>query len=175
MSSRMRRNIRESWHSRVKLSTIPMNRIARKYAEFVRQPGVARLLVVALLSRMPIGMTGFAMLMFLRQSLGDFALAGSAVGITFISMAAAAPIQGRLIDRVGPKALLARAGVCQPLALLGILASGTQHAPFPVLAACAVAAGIFASPITTLTRTIWRHRFEREEDRRTAFALDAVT
>jgi predicted MFS family arabinose efflux permease len=33
---------------------------------------------------------------------------------------------------------------------------------------------MFASPITTLTRTTWRHRFQREEDRRTAFALDAV-
>src|SRR4051812_33592824 len=174
MSSRMRRNIRGSWHSRVKLSTIPMNRIARKYAEFVRQPGVARLLVVALLSRMPIGMTGFAMLMFLRQSLGDFALAGSAVGITFISMAIAAPIQGRLIDRLGPKPLLLVTGTVQPLALLGILESATRHVSFPVLAGCAALAGAFASPITTVTRTIWRHRFQREEDRRTAFALDAV-
>jgi hypothetical protein len=49
------------------------------------------------------------------------------------------------------------------------------QAPFWVIATFAVAAGIFASPITTLTRTLWRHIFEREEDRRTAFALDAVT
>jgi predicted MFS family arabinose efflux permease len=33
---------------------------------------------------------------------------------------------------------------------------------------------MFTSPITTLTRTAWRHRFERDDDRRTAFALDAV-
>src|SRR6478672_8559798 len=111
MSSRMRLAIGKVWHSRVKLSTIPMNRIARKYVEFVRQPDVGRLLVVALLSRMPIGMIGFSMLMFLRDALGDFALAGSAVGITFISMAVAAPIQGRLIDRLGPKPLLMVTGV----------------------------------------------------------------
>src|SRR6185437_3057887 len=47
--------------------------------------------------------------------------------------------------------------------------------PFGVVVACAASAGLFASPVTTLTRTLWRHRFEREEDRRTAFALDAVT
>ena len=41
-----------------------MKKIARKYVDFVRQPDVARLLVVALLSRMPIGMVGFSMLMF---------------------------------------------------------------------------------------------------------------
>jgi MFS family permease len=152
-----------------------MNRIARKYVDFVRQPEVARLLVVALLSRMPIGMVGYSMLMFLREALGDFALAGSAVGITFIAIAAAAPIQGRIIDRVGPKTLLVVTSIVQPLALLGILESATHRAAFPVLAVCAAVAGAFASPITTVTRTMWRHRFDREEDRRTAFALDAVT
>ncbi|HUP28910.1 MAG TPA: MFS transporter [Usitatibacter sp.] len=152
-----------------------MNRIARKYVEFVRQPDVARLLVVALLSRMPIGMVGFSMLMFLRESLGNFALAGTAVGINFISLAIAAPIQGRLIDRHGPRPLLFVTGAVQPLALGAILYTATEGYPFAVVAACAALAGIFASPITTVTRTMWRHRFENEDDRRTAFALDAVT
>ena len=152
-----------------------MKRIARKYVEFLRQPDVMRLLVVALFSRMPIGMVGFAMLMFLRESLGNFALAGTAVGINFVALAAAAPFQGRLIDRHGPRLLLAVTGVVQPLALAAILFSASNGYPFAVVAACAALAGIFASPITTITRTIWRHRFDREDDRRTAFALDAVT
>jgi MFS family permease len=152
-----------------------MKQIARKYVAFLAQPDVTRLLVVALLSRMPIGMVGFAMLMFLRESLGNFALAGTAVGINFVSLAAAAPIQGRLIDRHGPARLLAVTGLVQPLALGAILYSATHGLPFAVVAASAAVAGIFASPITTITRTIWRHRFDREEDRRTAFALDAVT
>jgi MFS family permease len=45
---------------------------------------------------------------------------------------------------------------------------------YATVAACAAFAGAFASPITTLTRAAWRHRFESEEDRRTAFALDSV-
>ena len=151
-----------------------MKRIARKYVEFLRQPDVARLLLTALLTRMPVGMVAFSMLMFLREALGNFALAGSAVGISFVAMAASAPIQGRLIDLHGPRLLLAVTGVVQPLALAATLASAKLGAPFAVVAGCAVAAGIFAAPITTLTRTIWRHRFEREDDRRTAFALDAV-
>jgi MFS family permease len=151
-----------------------MKRIARKYVEFVRQPDVARLLAVAVLTRMPIGMVGFSMLMFLRESLGNFAHAGTAVGINFVALALAAPIQGRLIDRHGPGRLLAVTGVVQPLALLGILVSASSGYSFAVVAAFAAAAGAFASPITTITRTIWRHRFESEDDRRTAFALDAV-
>lgn len=151
-----------------------MKRFARKYIDFVRQPDVAPLLAVALFARMPVGMMGFAMLMYLRDALGDFARAGSAVGIEFVTMALAAPIQGRLIDRHGPRRLLVITGVLQPLMLLGILASPKLGWPFPVLVAFAVLAGMLAPPITTLTRTMWRNMFEREEDRRTAFALDAV-
>jgi MFS family permease len=152
-----------------------VKQIARKYLEFLRQPDVARLLVVALFARMPVGMVGFALLMFLRESLGNFAWAGTAVGINLVTLAIVAPIQGRLIDRHGPRKLLWVTGIVQPLALLAILASVKLHLPFAVVAASAALAGAFASPITTLTRTFWRHRFEREEDRRTAFALDAVT
>ena len=151
-----------------------MKRFTQKYVEFVRQPDVVRLLLVALLTRMPVGMVGFAMLMYLRESLGNFALAGSAVGIHFIAMAAVAPVVGRIVDRHGPRKPLIVTGVVQPLALLAILASAKMGLSFPVVAACAALAGMFASPITTLTRTTWRHRFEREDDRRTAFALDAV-
>src|SRR5207253_4956747 len=49
----------------------PVNRFARNYIDFIRQPDVARLLAVALLARMPVGMVGFAMLMFLREALGN--------------------------------------------------------------------------------------------------------
>ncbi len=151
-----------------------MKRILRKYLEFVRQPDVARLIAVAMLSRMPVGMVGFSMVMYLREALGNFALAGSAVGVHLVSMACTAPILGRLIDRLGPGRILAVTGVVQPLGLLGVfLAARSGH--FFLVAVAAAVAGGFASPITTLTRTFWRNRFEHEEDRRTAFALDAVT
>jgi MFS family permease len=152
-----------------------MKRIARKYVEFIRQPDVGRMLLVALFTRMPVGMVGFAMLMFLREALGDFALAGAAVGLSFVALAASAPIQGRLIDRFGARRLLMVTGVVHPLALVATLAAARYGLSFGAISACAMVSGAFASPITTLTRTIWRHRFDREDDRRTAFALDAVT
>jgi len=63
----------------------------------------------------------------------------------------------------------------QPLSLIAILASVKLGAPFAVVAFSSALSGFFASPITTLTRTVWRHRFDDEEDRRIAYALDAVT
>ena len=83
-----------------------MNSIFYKYVEFVRQPDVGRMLLAALLSRMPVGMMGFGMLMFLRETLGNFAQAGSAVGIEFVAAAIAAPIVGRIVDRDGPRRVL---------------------------------------------------------------------
>src|SRR6185295_18591797 len=77
-------------------------------------------------------------------------------------------------DRHGPRAPLLVTGIVSPLALLGVLASARGGMSFAVVAACAAASGAFATPITTLTRAAWRHRFEREDDRRTAFSLDAV-
>ena len=146
----------------------------RKYLDFLGQPDVARLFVVALFARMPIGMVGFSMLMFLRDACGNFELAGSAVGAGFIAMAITAPIQGRLIDRFGPRPVLKVTGVMHPLTLGSIIVSAKLGMPFAVTVACAALSGAFVSPITTLTRTLWRHRFEREEDRRIAYALDAV-
>jgi len=154
---------------------LALKSILRKYSEFVAQPDVARLLAVAVVTRMPVGMVGFSMLMFLRESLGSFALAGTAVGANFVAAAIAAPIQGRLIDRHGPARLLWFTGIIQPLALACILAGVKLHLPFAFIVGSAACAGAFATPITTLTRAVWRQRFEREEDRRTAFALDAVT
>ncbi len=151
-----------------------MKRFFEKYVAFVRQPDVGRLLLVALLSRMPVGMGGFAMLMFLRESLGNYTHAGVAVGVQLMAIAVVAPIQGRLIDRYGAKMLLVVTGTAQPLALLSVMYATLAHLPYPVILACAALSGMFVTPITTLTRTAWRHRFQSEDDRRTAFALDAV-
>lgn len=151
-----------------------MRRFATRYRDFFRLPDVATLMAVALVARMPIGMVGLSMLMFLREALGSYALAGSISGVYFVAMAIGAPIQGRLIDRSGPKLTLAVTGLAHPLSLVAILAAARAGAGFPAVAAAAACAGFFATPITVLTRTLWRHRFTREEDRRRAFAIDAV-
>jgi MFS family permease len=151
-----------------------MRRFASQYLDFFRQPGVATLMTVALLARMPIGMVGLAMLMFLRESLGSYALAGTVSGTYFVAMAVGAPMQGRLIDRSGPKPTLAVTGIVHPLALAAVLLASRHGAGLPAVVAAAAVAGLFAMPITVLTRTLWRHRFTREDDRRRAFSVDAV-
>ncbi|MBL0144106.1 MAG: MFS transporter [Betaproteobacteria bacterium] len=151
-----------------------MRRFVAHYRDFFRQPDVAALATAAVLSRMPIGMVGLSMLMFLRETLGSYALAGTVSGAYFLAMAAGAPIQGRLIDRSGPKLTLLVTGIVHPLSLIAVLAAARSGVGLATVAGAAACAGFFSMPITVLTRTLWRHRFASEEDRRRAFAIDSV-
>ena len=93
------------------------------YRTFFAQPDVTAMVLIAWLSRMPVGMMGLAMLMFMRESLGDFKVAGSVVGVYFVSMAVFAPVCGRIIDRTGPLWPLRITGVLNSV-FLGLLVLG---------------------------------------------------
>ncbi|HEX4859058.1 MAG TPA: MFS transporter, partial [Usitatibacteraceae bacterium] len=149
-------------------------RLLAPYRAFLAQPDVPAMIACAWLSRMPVAMNGLAMLLFMRAELGNFAAAGTIVGAFFVAMAVAAPIEGRLIDRFGPKWPLRVAGTLHPLFLLALFWQGTQHASQGLLTAIAVGCGLFAPPVTILTRTTWRHRFEDEANRKMAYSIDSV-
>jgi MFS family permease len=145
-----------------------------RYRAFLGEPGVARLLATALVARLPIGMVSFAMLMHVRALTGSLAVAGAVVGTYLAASATTAPIQGRIIDRHGARPVLWATALVCPLALLALLAAAPLALPVPALFAGAAIAGAFAAPISVLMRTVWRHRFGDEVDRRTAYAVDSV-
>ncbi len=144
------------------------------YRAFFAQPDVTAMVVVAWLSRMPVGMIGLAMLMFMRESLGDFKAAGSVVGVYFVSMAVFAPVCGRVIDRVGPHWPLRVTGILNSVFLALLFVVVTQKMPQAIIMLAAFFAGAFAPPIAVLTRTLWRHRFPDEVNRRMAFSVDSI-
>ena len=71
------------------------------YRHFFSLPDVKRTLVIAFVARMPVGMTGLALIMFLREAYSSFKIAGTVMGIYFLAMAVTAPFVGRIIDRHG--------------------------------------------------------------------------
>ena len=151
-----------------------MQGLLTRYRAFFGLPDVWRLFVTALVARMPVGMMTFALLMHLRELSGSFAFAGSAVGSNLVAMACAAPVVGRIVDRFGPRGPLLVTGTVQPLLLGLLLFARPLGLPAAAIATITMIAGAFAPPISVLTRTLWRHRFERDEDRRTAYAVDSV-
>ena len=145
-----------------------------RYAAFFRLPDVTRLLAMAVLARMPLGTVTLGLLLHVRALTGSFAAAGAAVGSYLAASAVAAPIIGRWIDRRGARAALIVTGIVSSAALFVIWIAGPLRLSTATLCGVAAIAGAFAPPITVLTRTMWRYRFDDDAARRTAFALDAV-
>ncbi|MBL8511712.1 MAG: MFS transporter [Betaproteobacteria bacterium] len=151
-----------------------MKQFFAPYLAFMRLPDVALTLVMTWFARLPVGMTALSILLFMRESLGDFQQAGGLVGAYFIAIAVSAPLEGRIIDRRGPRGVLLVTGAVQPLAVLALFFATRHHLPYPALLAFAATAGLFSPPITILTRTVLRHRFHSDHERHMAFSIDAV-
>lgn len=152
-----------------------MNALLGRYRDFFALPDVARLVAMAMLARMPVGAQGLALLLHVRAITGSYAIAGSTVGTYLGAAAITAPVLGRIVDRIGPRVPLIVTGCVCPLALCVLLAARPLGLTPPLILAAAGLAGAFAPPVTVLTRTMWRYRFEHDEAaRRTAFAVDSV-
>ena len=145
-----------------------------RYAAFLRPRGVLRFLAISFLARLPIGTLGLSTLLHIRELTGSIAFAGSVVGAQLVSSAAMAPVLGRWIDVRGPARVLQLTAIVPALSILAIHFAGPLALSHAAIFAAAVLTGAFLPPITTIVRTIWRHRFDDERTRQTAFAVDSV-
>ena len=145
-----------------------------RYAAFFRPPGIKRFVAVSFLARLPIGTLGLSTLLYVRELTGSFAFAGSVVGAQLIAIAMMAPVLGRMIDSHGPGRVLRMTAIIPAITIPFIFFAAPLALSRPAILVAAVITGAFMPPVTTIVRTIWRHRFEDERVRQMAFALDAV-
>jgi MFS family permease len=144
------------------------------YARILRTPGVAVIVFATLIGRMPIGISGLAILLFVREVTGSFASAGLCAGALALGSALGAPLQGRLIDRRGVHTLLPLAGV-HAAGLLAVLAAGEAGAGTAVLAGASLLAGAATPPVSSVLRSRWPYLLaEQPQLIPGAFALDSV-
>jgi predicted MFS family arabinose efflux permease len=146
----------------------------RVYAAILRTPGVATIVLATLIGRLPIGISGLAILLYVEEVSDSFAAAGVCAGALALGSAAGAPFQGRLIDRRGVEMLL-------PLALIhsgGLVAiwlAGEAGAPVALLAVVSLATGASLPPVSSVLRSRWPYLLPgRPELLAGAFALDSV-
>jgi MFS family permease len=74
-----------------------------RYAELFRAPDLRATLLASIVGRIPIGVSTLAILIFVQDTSRSFALGGSTAAIYVLGLALAAPLIGRLIDRIGPR------------------------------------------------------------------------
>ena len=144
------------------------------YRQLLASPGMRASFVASLLGRLPIGMTGLAILLLVQDATASFAHGGTATATYVVGLAAIAPGVGRLIDRHGPTLVLAVCALVFPLMLLALVyfasASGSE---FWVLALALCAGGSFP-PLTPCMRTYIRRSLGEGPQVSTAYSLDSV-
>jgi hypothetical protein len=144
------------------------------YARILRTPGVAPIVLATLIGRLPIGISGLAILLYVEEVSGSFAAAGLCTGALALGSAVGAPLQGRLIDRRGVGWLLPLA-VVHSTGLLLVWGAGEAGAPVALLAAASLVTGAAIPPVSSVLRSRWPYLLAgRPELLAGAFALDSV-
>src|SRR5688500_10406858 len=135
---------------------------------------MAGLFAAALVARLPIGINGLAVVLFLREQTGSFAVPGAVAGGLALGTGLGAPFMGRLVDRLGARVLLPLA-VANAGGILSLLALGYADAPAMVLVGVAVATGALYPPSPSVLRARFPELLSSEPALvPAAYALDSV-
>jgi MFS family permease len=135
---------------------------------------MARLYLATFFARLPIGINGLALVLFLRSQGYSFGLAGLAAGALALGMAFGAPVSARLVDRLGARVLMVIAAV-HGIGLGALVALGLADAPHAAVVAAAGLTGLALPPISSVLRAAYPRLLAGEPGLvQSAFALDAV-
>ena len=143
-----------------------------RYKNLLQAREVRQIFAASFIGRLPIGITGLALLLFVQSTLGSFAQGGAAAAFYMAGLAIMAPILGRVIDRRGPRGVLAATALLFPAALLALVWT-VEHVGSPAIVLAAVVGATFP-PITVCMRTYFRQRLADELLLSTAYSLESV-
>ena len=141
----------------------------RTYLEFLKIPGVKRLLVSALPGRLSYGMIALATFFFVQDVTGSITLAGIATGIETLTSSLTAGFRGNLIDKFGQTKPLSFF-VPTWVALVVFLSFVTTPVAIIIISGFI---GLASPPVNLSTRPLWRV-LVGAENLRTGYAIDTV-
>lgn len=152
---------------------LPVISLAR-YTSLLGQPVLRSAIVASIIGRLPIGISGLAILLAAQQASGSFATGGLTASFYVAGLAVLAPLLGRVIDRHGPRSTLLACAFAFPAALCALVAALLAPAPLWVNLACAVAAGASFPPITVCMRTFLKQRLKEDGQLAAAYSMESV-
>jgi MFS family permease len=148
---------------------------AARYTAILRTPHVVPLLVSSMLARLPFGMFALALVLYIAEERGSFAIAGLVNGAFGVGTAISAPLQSRAIDRLGQARVLLPLAVVDAGATAVLVALTETGAPTAALMGCAFVGGISVPSLGAALRTLWPDLLRRRKELlATAFAIDSV-
>jgi MFS family permease len=145
----------------------------RRYAEILRSPWVAALVASSLFSRLPIGINALAIVLYLREATGSFAVAGGVSGALAFGSSIGAPVQGRFVDRIGARRVLLPIAVVHAVSLGAIVGLAELGAHTIALLVCGFIAGFAVPPTSSVLRSMWTELVEPRLHQ-AAYALDST-
>jgi MFS family permease len=147
-----------------------------RYARVLRAPHVRALMLAEIPMRLPVGINGLAIVLFLREHTGSYAAAGAVAAAFGIALGVTSPLIGRLIDRRGLRQTIVPLSLVHAGAMAALVLCGLAGAPVGILALLAAIAGAFIPPLGSISRAMWP-RLLRDEDPgllSTALAMEGV-
>lgn len=145
-----------------------------RYRTLFDTPGITGLFLASVVGRLPIGMSGLAILLLVQSESGSFAAGGMATGCYVAGLAAVAPLLGRVIDRNGPRITLLACALLFPASMAALVTAVGANAATPLILICAVAAGATFPPVTVCMRTYLRQRITDDAALSTAYSADSI-
>ena len=145
-----------------------------RYSALLAQPALRSAFAASVLGRLPIGITGLAILMLAQDISGSFGRGGAVAACYVAGLAASAPLFGRLIDRYGPRSMLLFCAFTFPAALATLAFALTESAPLWLSFTLAAAAGGCFPPITVCMRTFFKQQLKDDQLLATAYSLESV-
>ncbi len=146
----------------------------KAYLAVLREGRLGWLELATLVGRLPIGISGLAIVLFLKEETGSFAPGGAVAGGIALGIGVGAPLMGRWVDRRGASVLMLL-GAAHGAGLVALVVLGKADAPTMVLVLVAVLTGCAFPP----SPSVLRARFpallrDRPDLMQPAYALDSV-
>ena len=144
------------------------------YLSILSRPGVLPVVLAMMVSRLPIGINGLAVLLYISDETGSFATAGLVSGAIALGMSVGGPLQSRFVDDSGTRVL--NLAACAYVAgMAGVWILGAQDGPLVALLAAALVAGAAVPATSAVLRSRWPELLGDRPDATTAaYALDSV-
>ena len=144
------------------------------YRQVLADPRARAFTLAGFVARLPLSMTGIGIVLLVSLDTGSFGRAGLVTAVGTVVGAVAAPVWGRVIDRVGQAVVLVVAAVIQNAGLALLILSVQLGARLPLTLAAAVVVGAGFSLAGSCVRARWSHRLAESPLLDTAFAVEAV-